>query len=346
MESSNWLILGGVGYIGRNLVSYLIESHSGISITVADKAIPATSYFSQNHEKIFSTVEVIQTDLSRNPSKAFNKDYQYIVNLSGETRGGMPDNLYRQNSVGVILACKPFIRQAKWIEVSSSLVYKRNKKGANENDPLEPWTIEGRWRLEAERALEGVDCVILRIAKVYGNGDFYTITPRAILAAVYKRLKQKMKLLWGEDLKINTVHIRDLCRAIIHLKDLSGVFNVSDGANTTQDDISKVIQNLFGIKATYYSRVISNFASLQAVAEEANEIHMQPWAEICEEARIDCPIYPYVEQENLDGSHLAINSSKLMSTGFVLEYPRVTPETVRASLLFLIESRIIPNIFS
>lgn len=344
MENGNWLILGGVGYIGRNLCQYLLETNAASHITVVDKAIPETSYFHPSHITLFSAIEIIQTDLSRNPSKAFNKEYKYIVNLTGETRSGLPESRHRQNSVGVIQACKPFINQSKWIEISTGLVYKSNKKGAVEQDPLQPWTTQGRWRIEAEKELEGVNSIILRSAYVYGNGDFYTITPRAILAAVYKRLKEKMKLLWGEDLRVSTIHVRDLCRSIVHLKDFDGVFNVSDNSDTTQGDFSKIIQNLFGIKANYYSRVISNLASLQTVAEEANEIHMQPWSEICSEAGVDCPIYPYVEQENLDGSHMSIKANKLLSTGFVLEYPRITAESVRNSLQFLIQGGVIPNI--
>jgi nucleoside-diphosphate-sugar epimerase len=344
MDSGNWLILGGVGYIGRNLCQFLLESNIASHVTVADKSIPATSYFHPSHEALFASLELIQTDLSRNPAKAFNKEYRYIVNLCGETRGGLPESRYRQSSVGVVQACRPFVGSAKWIEISSALVYKSNKKGASENDPLEPWTIEGRWRLEAERALAGINCVVLRVARVYGCGDFSTITPRAILAAVYIRLKQKMKLLWGADLRIATIHVRDLCRAIVFLKDAEGVFNISDNAQTTQDDIGRVIQALFNVKADYYSRVISNLASLEAVAEEANSMHMTPWAEICAEGGVDCPLYPYVEQENLDGSHLAVTSSKLLSAGFSLEQPRLTPESVRQSLEFLIAGRVIPNI--
>lgn len=344
MENGNWLILGGVGYIGRNLCQFLQESHIASHITVADKALPATSNFHPIHIEAFSSIEVIQTDLSRNPSKAFNKEYRYIVNLTGETRGDLPESRYRMCSVGVIQACKPFIGNAKWIEMSTGLVYKSNKKGAKENEKLEPWTIEGRWRLEAERSLEGVNSVILRSARVYGNGDFTTLTPRAILASVYLRLKKEMKLLWGADLRISTIHIKDLCRAIVHLKDFEGVFNITDGADTKQEDFSRIIESLFHIRANYYSRIISNLASLQAVAEEANEIHMAPWGAICSEAGVDCPIYPYVEQENLDGSHMALNNQKLLATGFSFEQPRLTEENVRQSLNWLIEYQVIPNI--
>jgi hypothetical protein len=155
-----------------------------------------------------------------------------------------------------------------------------------------------------------------------------------------------MKLLWGGDLKVATVHVLDLCRAIFHVKDLEGVFNVADSADTKQEDIGKVIHSIFGIKAEYYSRIISNLASLQAVAEEANEIHMGPWAQICQEKGVDSPIYPYVEEENLDGSHLAVNTAKLQGVGFVFQVRAVTQENVRESLRVLIEARVLPDILA
>jgi len=68
-----------------------------------------------------------------------------------------------------------------------------------------------------------------------------TLTPRAVLAAVYKRLNKKMKVLWGADLKINTVYIDDLCRAIVHVKNMNGVFNIADPANTTQEDVNRIL---------------------------------------------------------------------------------------------------------
>jgi nucleoside-diphosphate-sugar epimerase len=346
MENNNWLILGGVGYIGRNLVRHLLEEHLASHVTVADKSLPAFSFFHPVFEGVFSSIEMIQVDLSRNPAKVFNKEYRYIVNLTGETRAGLPESRYRQNSVGVVQACKPFIAASKWIEISSALVYKSNKKGAIETDPYEPWTLEGRFRLESERVLEGTNHVILRPSRVYGNGDFTTVTPRVILGAVYLRLKAKLKLLWGDDLRIATIHVKDLCRSIFHLKDAEGVFNVSDNGDTKQANFAEIVQSLFGIKTEYYSRILSNMASLQGVAEEANEIHMKPWAEICSENGVDSPIYPYVEQENLEGSHLAVNNEKLIRSEFQLEYPVLTLESVRESLRFLTEAQVLPSIFN
>ncbi|CAG9320097.1 unnamed protein product [Blepharisma stoltei] len=346
MEAPSWLILGGVGYIGRNLVMHLLENNLASHITVADKVVPAMAHLHPRYEEIFSRVEFVQTDLSRNPAKAFTREFDYIVNLAGETRSGMPESAHRQSSVGVISACKDRVGRAKWIEISSAKVYRSSNRPNNEESSPEPWTLEGTWRLNAERALEGVNHVVLRPGLVYGKGDLTTLTPRAVLAAVYRRMKKKMKVLWGSDLRINTVYISDLINAIVHTKDLNGVFNVADPSNTTQEDVNRILQDLFKVKCSYYSRTISNLASLHAVAEEANQIHMAPWAELCAESGVDSPISPFVEEENLNGSHICVDGSRITQTGFAYQHPRITAELLTESLGLLIEAGVLPNILN
>lgn len=55
---------------------------------------------------------------------------------------------------------------------------------------------------------------ILRLPLVYGAGDRTGLTPRIMAAAIYKQLGETMKLLWNAELRINTAHINDVCRAI------------------------------------------------------------------------------------------------------------------------------------
>ena len=45
VEQPAYLILGGCGMVGRNLVQYLIANNLAKKIRVADKAMPMTSYF-------------------------------------------------------------------------------------------------------------------------------------------------------------------------------------------------------------------------------------------------------------------------------------------------------------
>lgn len=40
-----YLVLGGCGMVGRNLVEHLVNNNLARKIRVADKAMPMTSYF-------------------------------------------------------------------------------------------------------------------------------------------------------------------------------------------------------------------------------------------------------------------------------------------------------------
>lgn len=54
---------------------------------------------------------------------------------------------------------------------------------------------------------------------------------------MYKQLAEKMKLLWTKDLKMNTVHVRDVVRALWHLKDAGPpgeIYNLVDKGETSE----------------------------------------------------------------------------------------------------------------
>lgn len=58
MASLNVLVLGGVGFIGRNFVAYLIKNDLVASVRVVDKVLPATAYLDAGHKEIFSNPKV------------------------------------------------------------------------------------------------------------------------------------------------------------------------------------------------------------------------------------------------------------------------------------------------
>jgi nucleoside-diphosphate-sugar epimerase len=63
------LVLGGVGFIGRNLVAYLVENNLAAEIRVVDKVLIQTAYFNKRFHAAFEKVEYMQGNLS-NPGKA------------------------------------------------------------------------------------------------------------------------------------------------------------------------------------------------------------------------------------------------------------------------------------
>jgi nucleoside-diphosphate-sugar epimerase len=57
------LVLGGVGFIGRNLVTYLVENDICSTIRVVDKVLPATAYLTAKQQDAFSKIDFRQANL-------------------------------------------------------------------------------------------------------------------------------------------------------------------------------------------------------------------------------------------------------------------------------------------
>jgi nucleoside-diphosphate-sugar epimerase len=113
--------------------------------------------------------------------------------------------------------------------------------------------------------LYSLNYIILRPAIVYGPGDNQGIAPRIICGAVYKHLGEKMKFLWSDDLRLHTVHVEDVCKALWHVTDpkipSGSIFNLADKNDTTQDKICKHLEAVFGIKTGYLGTMASKMAT-------------------------------------------------------------------------------------
>lgn len=75
-----------------------------------------------------------------------------------------------------------------------------------------------------------------------------------------------MKLLWTKDLKMNTVHVNDLCRAIWFVLSRDdtkqNIYNVVDQCNSTQGSISSLVSEIFNINHDYWGSTISTIAAV------------------------------------------------------------------------------------
>lgn len=97
----NVLVLGGVGFIGRNFVVYLIKNNLVASIRVVDKVLPATAYLSAEQKEAFadSRVEFKQANLvnAGSTEKVFTRDdgkqFDLVFNLAAETKYGQAEEV-------------------------------------------------------------------------------------------------------------------------------------------------------------------------------------------------------------------------------------------------------------
>lgn len=319
------LILGGCGFIGRHLVAYLSARKLCSKITVADKSLAATSNLNKEHKACYddkALVTVKHADLSKpdHVARVFkDAKYDYVFNLCGETRFGQSDKDYQLKCVDTAERCAAAAAAhgvKKFIEVSTAQVYKSDKSASTEAAALKPWTIQASKRLEAEQRVQktaNLPWVILRPAIVYGTGDLTGLTPRFCCAAVYRSLGEKMRFLWGEDLRINVVHADDVAAAMwVAATELpvGSIFNLCDQSDLTQGKLNAYIAALWQIETSFMGSLVSNLArlNLSGIAQDANDKHVPAFTELCvKHAILNTPVSPYIDQELLRDNHLSID---------------------------------------
>jgi nucleoside-diphosphate-sugar epimerase len=251
---ASFLILGGTGFIGRNLTLSLQQAYPSAFIQVVDKKHPMVAHMSEPFEAAFasSSVKFVQCDLSRPASmgKAFSSPdsetphWDLVVNLASETSPGANEKTYQQRCVETAIHCASKAASLPspptlYVDMSTALIYQSNfKTPSDENSVQAPWSDEARWKKTAEEAvtalsLENLKRVVFRPSRVYGPGDTASLMPRAVCAATYVGTKEAMKFLWDGKLKLSkrprlprptpaiyltssadTVHVSDVCSAI------------------------------------------------------------------------------------------------------------------------------------
>lgn len=361
MSKPNVLVLGGVGFIGRNFVKYLVDNNLAAKIRVVDKVLPAIAFLGQAHQDAFNnpSVEFMQGNLTSADSvaKVFTLpegNFNLVFNLAAETKYGQTDAVYAEKvlDLSVKVATEAAKRKVdKFIEVSTAQVYEAGKKKAKEGDKTDPWTGIAKYELKAEeelRKIGGLNLIIVRPATVYGPGDINGLSPRIICGAVYKHLGEKMKFLWDEKLKINTVHVRDVAKALWHVSQkgqLGAIYNLADKNDTDQGNFNEILSKIFGIETGFAGNIVSNLAKVnfKSVTEEVNDKHLKPWSDLCKAAGIlNTPLTPYLDQELLYNNSLSVDGSAIEATGFVYDVPKVDEALVREQIDYFVKQKLFP----
>lgn len=234
--------------------------------------------------------------------------------------------------------------------------------GCTESAALKPWLKIARAKLAAEEALADMakhgklNYGVLRLAHVYGPYDVGFLARGLCLARVYQSQGKPMKWLYGAALRINTVHVSDVCTAAwaaavycsSHPPSSSSspesllterAFNVVDNGDTSQQTLADLFSKIFNIETGFQGSIISQFAKLNLdnVVDDVNEDILQPWADLLKDAKLEegrgSPLSPFMEKELLRDCDLSLSGAK---SGSILSWkcnkPRVTEEALREVL--------------
>jgi len=325
----------------------------------------STANLGAGHAEAFNApnVEVIQATLttpagvkkSFTPKEGHDK-FDIVFNLAAETKYGQTDEVYADKVLGIAVKVGEAAVEfgaTKFIEVSTAQVYAEGKKPSKEGDKLDPWTSLAKYKLQAEQQLKqinGLPLIIVRPATVYGPGDTAGLSPRIIIAAVYKHLNEKMKFLWSGDLRLSTVHVRDVVTALWTISQsapLQTTWNLADKNDTTQEKLNKLLEPIFAIKTGFFGAMISQAAKLRLkqVTEEINDKHLKPWSDLCKSANIvNTPLTPFIDQELLYNNSFSVDGSAVETLGFQYKHPKVTEDLLREQIDYYVNQRLFPTV--
>ncbi|KFY37301.1 hypothetical protein V494_04811 [Pseudogymnoascus sp. VKM F-4513 (FW-928)] len=352
-EKPSVLIVGGMGYIGRFLALYIHENNLASDVRLVDKVLPQLAWLAPEFSEACAQSKFVQADacqaqsLPRIFDRADGKEFDYVFNCAGETRYSQDDEIYK---LRVVTLAQSIGKEAAkrgvkaFVELSSGLVYKSDSTPRKETDKLKPAIKHAQYKMQAEEELAkigGLNLIIMRLAFTYGKYDSKFVSKGLVLARVYKHLGEELKWLWTKDLKVNTVHVDDVARALWaacewQAKGKAGwdastmgtvpTFNVVDHTNTNQGQLATHITEIYDIKTGFVGSLLSTFArmNMDHVLEDINEHVMGPWADLLSDAGITRPgpLGPYLEKEQLKDEDLYLDGSRFESlAGFTYSRP-------------------------
>ncbi|MFP5077273.1 NAD-dependent epimerase/dehydratase family protein [Rhizobium sp. YIM 134829] len=246
------LVSGATGFVGRFIVEHLTAA--GETVIAGCRRAPDTGFFSRPIESRF-----LALDPALDQSSAFDGIDVFVhaafQHVPGRYRGGEgddPEGFRLANSAGSIrlFEAARAAGVSRCLFLSSRAVYGRQPPGISmtEETPVDPVSLYGLVKLEAERALAGLDrdgfaTASLRATGVYGEGAPGKGNKWTPLLDEYLRRKPVADRVGTE------VHGDDLAAAVLCLirspaDMMRGVFNVSDILTGYRDVLAIAAQTL------------------------------------------------------------------------------------------------------
>ncbi len=214
------LITGGAGYIGSFLIGYLLEQ--GYHVTCLDtlslKQHSLLHYASNDH---FSFIygDVRDKALLSSILPSFDLIIPLAAIVGAPACDARPHDAQTINYDAIALLDQLREPHQKIIYPTTNSGYgtKTGDLYCTEETPLEPISLYGRTKVDAERYLleSQKDAITFRLATVFG------ISPRMrvdllVNDFVLKAMREGYIVIYEKDFKRNYIHIKDVARAFVH----------------------------------------------------------------------------------------------------------------------------------
>lgn len=284
-KNGNVLVTGGAGYLGSTLVSHLLEA--GYGVTVLDNFMYRQN--SLGHVMYHPDFDVVRGDArSEEVLKPLVARADVVIPLAALVGAPLCDRdpiaATTTNRDAVVTLTRLMSRDQRILMPITNSGYGVGEAGkyCTEESPLNPISLYGRTKVEAEEAvLSFGNAISLRLATVFG------VSPRMRIDLlvndfVYRAVNDRFIVIFEGHFKRNYIHVRDVARGFMH-----------------------GLENFDNMKGEPYNLGLSD-ANLSKL-------------ELCERIKKQVPEFTYIEAavgEDPDKRDYIVSNVKIEGTGY------------------------------
>lgn len=245
MENKKILVTGGAGFIGSNLVKYLVNT--GNSVTVLDNFM---SGYRTNLDP-FPDIKIVHGDIRDKVAvEEAMQGAEVVFHLAASVgnKRSIDDPITDAdiNVLGTIQVLEAARKYGvrKIVASSSAGIFGELKTmPIKEDHPIEPDSPYGCTKLCEEKLclsyakLYNIEAVCLRYFNVYGPNQRYDAYGNVIPIFVFRMLKNEALIIYGDGEQTRDfVHVNDVVQANINAANsigVNGAFNIASGKQIT-----------------------------------------------------------------------------------------------------------------